>query len=75
MNYKLRCTEFNDVHVKFTLFDRTGANCGQVTVSRSDVYYFLDRGAWQGDVDWNSKNLDNNARIAQYFIDRQEAKR
>lgn len=70
MNYKLRCNYFNDQHVGFTLFDRTGASCGQLTVLRSDVYQFIDRGAWQGDVDWNDKNLDINASVAQDFLDR-----
>ncbi len=72
MNYKLRCTDFNEAHVKFTLFDRIGANCGQLTISRSDVYHFIGRSGWQGDVDWNDKNLDINAKVAKQFRDRHE---
>lgn len=70
MNYRLSCTDFNDAHVKFALFDRTGANCGHVTVLRADVYRFLGE-AWLGNVDWNSKNLDINAGVAARFHARQ----
>jgi len=55
-NFKLVCQATNAQHTTFALFDRglggTRANCGTITISTSDLVYFL-RYNWNGDIDWN----------------------
>lgn len=54
MKYKLTCFEWNFGHVKFNLFDPTGANCGQITVCALDMINFLQN-SWKGNIDWDGK--------------------
>jgi hypothetical protein len=53
MNFKLSCIEWNSVHVKFNLFDPSGANCGQVCIRTEDVEKFIGKRNWVGTVAWN----------------------
>lgn len=50
--YKLSCREWNPYHVKFNVFDPTGANCGELTVLASDVENFVQH-SWRGNIFWN----------------------
>jgi hypothetical protein len=52
MKYKLTCTSWNTAHVKFNLFDPTGANCGNLCIHALDVVNFLQN-SWRGDILWN----------------------
>jgi len=51
-HYKLNCTSWNGQHVRFTVFDPKGANCGEICVLTGDVFNFI-RSSWRGDVFWN----------------------
>jgi len=67
MNYKLVCTESNERHTRFSLFDRgtpgatcdqpTRANCGMIAVDTRDLLYFLKYN-WNGDIDWRGRCPD-----------------
>ncbi len=50
--YKLDCTEWNPQHVKFRVFDPTGANCGFLTVATDDVINFV-KYSWRGNLFWH----------------------
>jgi len=50
--YNLSCIEWNGKHVKFNVFDTTGANCGLLTVDALDVIHFVSK-SWSGDIAWN----------------------
>lgn len=52
MRYKLSCTEWNQRHAKFNVFDRGGANCGQLCILAEDVINFVQN-SWNGDIAWN----------------------
>jgi hypothetical protein len=52
MKYKLTCTSWNTAHVKFNLFDPTGANCGQICIHALDLINFLQN-SWKGEIFWN----------------------
>lgn len=54
MKYKLTCTDWNAGHVRFNLFDPTGANCGKLCVSALDMVNFLQN-SWKGNIDWDGK--------------------
>jgi hypothetical protein len=53
MNFKLSCISWDEVHVKFNLFDPAGANCGQICIRTADVEAFIGRRNWQGMIQWN----------------------
>lgn len=48
----LKCTESNERHLKFTLFDKRGANCGSIVILTDDAYEFL-RETWRGGINWD----------------------
>lgn len=54
MNYTLDCIDWNDQHVKFRVFDHTGANCGFLTILTRNVRNFVGR-CWNSDIRWNDK--------------------
>jgi hypothetical protein len=55
--YKLECKEFGDAHVKFQVYDPTGAGCGMLTIATDDVRNFLIY-SWRGNILWNGKMPD-----------------
>jgi hypothetical protein len=52
--YKLNCLEWNPTHIKFVLFDTSGAKCGVITIYADDVKNFI-KYSWNGDIYWNGK--------------------
>lgn len=56
--FSLDCVDWNSQHVKFRVFDRRGANCGEITILTEDVVEFV-RDTWCGNVQWNGKLPDN----------------
>jgi len=52
--YKLDCMEWNPRHVKFNVFDPTGANCGILTILTDDALNFV-KYSWNGDISWHGK--------------------
>jgi hypothetical protein len=57
--FKLRCDSSNPQHMRFTLFDHTGANCGSITIRTEDAVAFHSKYNWNGDIDWNAQPLPN----------------
>jgi hypothetical protein len=51
--YTLRWLSTNARHTRFTVFDHTGANCGDITVLTVDAKEFVDNN-WDGAVDWGN---------------------
>jgi hypothetical protein len=52
--YKIDCIEWNPRHVKFNVFDPTGANCGVLTILADDVLNFV-KNSWNGNIFWHGK--------------------
>lgn len=52
--YKLDCLEWNNRHVRFNVFDPSGANCGTLHVLAHDAINFVKH-SWKGDIFWNGK--------------------
>ncbi len=53
--YRLDAIQLTPSHATFTVFDPWGANCGALTILRSDVMNFISH-AWKGDIAW--RNID-----------------
>lgn len=49
--YKISCLEWNELHIRFGVYDGKGAHCGVITIEASDVRTFLQN--WAGAVFWN----------------------
>jgi hypothetical protein len=52
--FKLVCTDWNEAHVRFRVFDPAGATVGTLTLLTGDVLGFVSE-TWNGDVLWNGK--------------------
>ena len=64
MRFKLVCKSVNPRHTRFALFDREGANCGQIVILTSDVIHFISV-VWKGDIDWRDHRDDLPVEVAQ----------
>ena len=51
--FTMRCEQWNTQHVKFSLFDPSGANCGWIVIRTDDIADFIARDNWNGGIDWN----------------------
>jgi hypothetical protein len=53
--FSFRCEEWTKVHVRFSLFDPVGANCGVITLRVEDVLDFISKTNWNGGINWNGR--------------------
>lgn len=48
---KFKCTDINERHSKFNLYDKAGANCGHIAILTTELTEFA--ALWRGTIDWN----------------------